>query len=482
MDVAFKTAVDIREAVVAGKVSATDVVVSAIADIKKRDVEIGAFLEVFEEHALARAKQIDAIKEKSSLALAGVPIAIKDNMLLVGESASAGSKMLEEYRASYTCTVVERLEAAGAIVIGRANCDEFAMGSSGENSAFHATKNPWNTKKVSGGSSAGSAAAVAAGMVPLALGSDTGGSIRLPAAFTGIVGLKPSYGRVSRYGIIALASSLDQVGPFARTTEDAALCLAVMEGRDEKDSTSVALEAATQPHDLADASFNGLRIGVAKEFFADGMDSEIADQVRAAVEKMKEQGAEIVELSLPKSPYALAAYYLVNPAEASSNLARFDGMRYGRRGNGNLEEAYLSARGAGFGLEPKRRIMLGSFVLSAGYYDAFYKKALAVRGAIRKEFDEAFKKVDVIVGPTSPAVAWNIGEKFNDPIANYLMDIFTVPLNLAGLPGISIPVGMAHDLPVGMQFIGKAFDDSTVLRAAAAFEKIAPWSDLRPKV
>lgn len=472
----------IRDAVRDGKMTAVEITEATLADIKKRDGEIHAFLETFDEDALAQAKKIDALRAtgESLPPLAGVPAAIKDNMLYAGHISSAGSKMLAEYKGAYTATVVQRLIDAGAIIIGRTNCDEFAMGSSTETSAFGNTKNPWDKKKVPGGSSGGSAAAVAAGFVPASLGSDTGGSIRQPASLTGIVGLKPTYGRVSRYGIIALASSLDQVGPFAHTVEDAAMILEAIEGRDEHDATSVELENTTIGEILT-PNFEGLRVGVPKEYFIDGMDADITKLVKEAIAVFKSGGAEIVEISLPLTSYALPTYYIIQPAEASSNLARFDGMRYGTRAPGTLEESYLDARGDGFGVEVKRRIMLGTFILSAGYFDAFYKKALAVRTALRKEFDDAFKRVDVIIGPTSPTVAWNLGEKFDDPLAMYLADIFTTAGNIAGIPGISIPCGFANQLPVGLQIQAKPFAEAMMFRAAAAYEKQTGWSRFYPE-
>jgi aspartyl-tRNA(Asn)/glutamyl-tRNA(Gln) amidotransferase subunit A len=465
------TVKDIRDAVNSGTISASAIVEESLSRIAKKDSEIGAFLEVFTDDARAQAKAIDArIKAgESALPLAGVPMAIKDNMLYVGHIASASSNMLREYRASYTATVVSRLQDAGAIIIGRTNCDEFAMGSSTESSAFLKTKNPRNLSKIPGGSSGGSVAAVAAGFVPAALGTDTGGSIRQPAALCGIVGMKPTYGRVSRYGIIALASSLDQVGPFANTVEDAAIVLSVIEGKDLQDATSIQTKESIS---FSRERLSGVRVGVPKEFFIDGMDEDVAGAVRSAVAAMKDAGAEIVDLSLPLAPYALSAYYIIQPAEASSNLARFDGMRYGTRADGALEESYRVARGAGFGAEVKRRIMLGTFILSAGYYDAYYKKALAVRAALKMQFDAAFADVDVIVGPTSPVVAWGAGEKMDDPVAMYLADVFTVSANITGMPGISVPCGEAHGLPVGLQILGKNFDDNKVLRVAAAFEAL----------
>lgn len=473
---ALLTVKQIRDDIRSGKVTAEAIITERLKDIRLRDKDIGAFLETFDERALAKAKEIDAMKARGEdlPRLAGVPVAIKDNMLLEGHYASASSKMLAQYTSTYTATVVRRLEAAGAIIVGRTNMDEFAMGSSTESSAFQTTKNPWNKSKIPGGSSGGSGAAVAAGFVPAALGTDTGGSIRQPAAMCGVVGLKPTYGRVSRYGIIALASSLDQVGPFAHTVEDAMLIMEVIEGRDDKDATSVELSEAPVA-ELLTPSFEGLRIGVPQEYFIEGMDPLVQQTVKEAIAVFENNGAKVVEISLPLSPYALPTYYIIQPAEASSNLARYDGLRYGTRAEGTLEESYVKARSEGFGAEVKRRIMLGSFILSAGYYDAYYKKALAVRNALRKEFDQAFKRVDLIIGPTSPSVAWNLGEKFNDPIAMYLADVFTTPANIAGLPGISIPCGFAHGLPVGLQLQAKPFNEATLYRGSAAYQSVTDW-------
>lgn len=470
-----------RDAVASGAISAEELTKNCLAKIDAEDAKIGAFLEVFHGRALEKAREIDAMKARgeSLPRLAGVPVAIKDNMLLMGETASSGSKMLQDHRAAYTATVVERLETAGAIILGRTNMDEFAMGSSTETSAYKKTRNPWDTTRVPGGSSGGSCAAVAAGFVAASLGSDTGGSIRQPAALCGIVGLKPTYGRVSRYGIMALASSLDQVGPFTHTVDDAMLIMEVIEGVDEHDATSVALQAKPIA-ELLEPTLKGLRVGIPKEYFIDGMDPEVRARVEEAIQVFKDNGATLVDISLPLTDYGLPAYYIIQPAEASSNLARYDGLRYGTRAPGSLEESYLQARSQGFGQEVKRRIMLGSFILSAGYYDAYYKKALAVRNAVRKEFDEAFKQVDVILSPTSPAVAWKLGDKFDDPVAMYLADVFTAPANIAGLPGISIPCGFADGLPVGLQIQGKPFDEIHVYQAAAAYQKLTNWHNQVP--
>lgn len=471
----LKTAVEIREEIVTKKTTARAVVDSVLADIAARDGEFGAFLEVFADRARAGADRIDALSEneKKALPLCGVPVAIKDNMLYAGEIASAGSRMLENYRAPYTSTVVARLERDGAIIIGRTNMDEFAFGSSTENSAFQVTRNPWDLKKIPGGTSGGSTVAVAAGFVPLAFGTDTGGSVRQPAAMCGIIGIRPTYGRVSRHGIIADASSFDQVGVLATTVEDVALGLSVIEGKDAHDSTTEDFGSAVnrQP-----STVNPLRIGVPKEYFVEGMDEEVRARIEEAINVLKENGAEIVELSIPATQYGLPVYYILQPAEAASNLNRYDGMRYGTRAEGGLEESYIAARNAGFGLESKRRIMIGAFVLSAGYEDAFYKKALAVRKILCDQYEDAVKQVDVLLCATSPFVAWNIGEKFNDPIAMYLADVLTVTASIVGAPGISVPCGLAHGLPVGLQFMGRRGDDMGILKAAQLYTSLAPFT------
>lgn len=486
MSLIQKTAIHIREEIVTKKKTARAVVDSALADIAERDGEYGAFLEVFTERARAGADRIDALsqKEKEALPLCGIPVAIKDNMLYTGEIASAGSHMLENYRAPYTSTAVARLERDGAIIIGRTNMDEFAFGSSTENSAFQVTRNPWDLKKIPGGTSGGSAVAVAAGFVPLAFGTDTGGSVRQPAAMCGIVGIRPTYGRVSRHGIVSDASSFDQVGVLATTVEDVALGLSVIEGKDAHDSTTEDLRSPVDREILRsgwkfpqdDTNSRPLRIGVPKEYFVEGMDEEVRARIEEAISVLKENGAEIVELSIPATEYALPVYYILQPAEAASNLARYDGMRYGTRAEGGLDESYIVARSAGFGLESKRRIMMGSFILSAGYIDAFYKKALAVRKILCDQYDNAVKQVDVLLCATSPFVAWNIGEKFNDPIAMYLADVLTVTASIVGAPGISVPCGLAHGLPVGLQFMGRRGDDMGVLKAAQLYTSLAPFT------
>src|SRR5579859_4969504 len=405
--------------------------------------------------------------------LGGVPVGIKDVMSTRGVRTTAGSKILEKYIPPYDSTAVARMEAAGAMVLVKMNCDEFAMGSSNENSAFQPVRNPRDLTRVPGGSSGGSAAAVAADMAVAALGTDTGGSIRQPASFCGVVGLKPTYGRVSRYGLIAFASSLDHIGPLTKTVKDAAIVLHTIAGRDPMDSTSADVPVPDYVAEL-DKPIKGMKIGVAKEYLGEGLDAEVRSAIEAAIQKLAKMGCEIVEVSLPHTKYAIPAYYLVATAEASSNLARFDGVRYGFRAKDarSLSDMYRRTRDHGFGAEVKRRIMLGTYALSAGYYDAYYLKAQRVRTLLTRDFEEAFKKVDAIVAPTCPTAAFKLGEKVDDPLAMYLADIYTVTANLAGIPGISIPVGLSKEkLPIGMQIFGRHFDESTILRVANAYEK-----------
>ena len=455
---------------------------AALADefftrIKQEDPEIGAFLTLSKERAHAKAAEIDKLAAAGNPLppLAGVPVAIKDVMVTRDLRTTAGSKILEKFVPPYDCTAVARLEAAGAMILGKLNCDEFAMGSSTENSAYHPVRNPRDKSRVPGGSSGGSAAAVAANMAVATLGSDTGGSIRQPASFCGVVGLKPTYGRVSRYGLIAFASSLDHIGPFAKTVKEAALVLRTIAGRDPMDSTSANVPVPDYVAELA-KPVKGLKVGVAKEYFGDGLDPEVRAAVEVAIQKLAELGCEIVPVSLPHTEYAIPTYYIVATAEASSNLARYDGVRYGFRTRNarTLSDMYRQTRDGGFGIEVKRRIMLGTYVLSAGYYDAYYLKAQKVRTLLTRDFDEAFKKVDVIAAPTAPTAAFRLGEKVNDPLAMYLADIYTVTANLAGIPGISVPCGENHEkLPIGLQLFGNHFDEATVLRVAHAYEQSA---------
>ena len=471
-----QTATALRDAIVRGEQTATAACETALARIAATDgagPELHAFLTVTADRARARAAALDATTGPRG-ALHGVPIAIKDNIVIKDVLATAGSKMLETFVSPYDATVIERLEAAGAVIIGKTNCDEFAMGSSTENSAYGPSKNPVDPTRTPGGSSGGSAVAVAADMTPISLGSDTGGSIRQPAALCGITGLKPTYGRVSRYGLIAFASSLDQIGPFTHTAQDAALVLNVIAGHDPRDATS-----ATVPvPDFTDAlvgHVSGMRIGVPSRLLEQGVDAEVRRAFDAAVMELRESGATIVDIDLPHSAHAIPVYYLVATAEASANLSRYDGVRFGVRaaGAGSITEMYESTRGRGFGAEVKRRIMLGTYVLSAGYYDAYYRKAQQVRTLIRRDFDAAFASVDTILMPTYPTPAFRFGEKMDDPLQMYLADVFTVSANLAGIPAISVPCGTTDaGLPIGMQFLGKAWDEPAILRCADAWERL----------
>ena len=444
------------------------------AKIEKDDQKIGAYLTLSKERALAKAAEIDALVTKGDKLppLAGVPVGIKDVMMTRNVRTTAGSKILRNYIPPYDCTAVARMESAGAVVLGKLNCDEFAMGSSNENSAWHPVHNPRDLSRVPGGSSGGSAAAVAAGMAVATLGSDTGGSVRQPASFCGVVGLMPTYGRVSRYGLIAFASSLDRIGPLTKTVKDAAIVLGTIAGRDPMDSTSAGVPVPDYVAELQ-KPVRGLKLGVAKEYFGEGLDSEVRQSVEAAIQKLAALRCEIIPISLPHTEYAIPTYYILATAEASSNLARFDGVRYGYRARDvrTLSEMYRRSRDQGFGTEVKRRIMLGTYALSAGYYDAYYLKAQKVRTLLARDFDEAFKQVDAIVTPTSPTAAFKLGEKVDDPLSMYLADIFTVTADLAGIPGISIPCGETKEnLPIGLQILGKHFDEATILRVAHAYE------------
>ena len=445
------------------------------ARIQKDDPALGAYLTLCKDRALAKALEIDELVAKGETLppLGGVPIAIKDVMVTTGVRTTAGSKILGNYIPPYDCTAVARLEAAGAVILGKVNCDEFAMGSSNENSAWHPVHNPRDLSRVPGGSSGGSAAAVAAEMAVAALGSDTGGSIRQPASFCGVVGLMPTYGRVSRYGLIAFASSLDHIGPLTTTVKDAAIVLKTIAGRDPMDATSADIPVPDYVTGL-EKPVRGLRIGVPKEYFGEGLDAEVRNTVEAAIQRLAQHGCEVVPISLPHTKYAVPTYYVVATAEASSNLARFDGVRYGYRAKDarTLSEMYRKTRDQGFGAEVKRRIMLGTYVLSAGYYDAYYLKAQKVRTLLARDFEEAFKNVDAIVTPTCPTPAFKLGEKVDDPLAMYLADIYTVTADLVGIPGISVPCGESKEkLPIGLQILGKHFDEATILRVASAHEQ-----------
>jgi aspartyl-tRNA(Asn)/glutamyl-tRNA(Gln) amidotransferase subunit A len=481
------TATGIRRAVASGRVSVVDVVRTALDRIRAADPVIRAFRVVDEEGAIARAEELDSRRDDlAHLPLLGVPIAVKDNICTKRMPTTASSRILENYYSPYDATVVERLEAAGGVILGKTNCDEFAMGSSTENSAFGITRNPWNTDRIPGGSSGGSAAAVAARMVPLALGSDTGGSIRQPAALCGVVGFKPTYGRVSRYGLLAFASSLDQIGPIATSVEDISLVFSVIAGHDPHDATSAATPVPDTGTAVAAASLKGVRIGVPRSLIEDGVEDGVLESVQTALTTLERSGATIVDVTLPHSRHGIAAYYLIATAEASSNLARYDGVRYGIRANsdsGTLAAMYETTRGAGFGAEVKRRIMLGTYVLSAGYYDAYYRRAQQVRTLISGDYDAAFEHVDAIALPTSPTGAFRLGERTSDPVLMYLADVFTVGANLAGVPAITVPCGMTREnLPVGLQLTTRKMDETTALRVAAAYERVTDWHERAPSL
>jgi len=476
----------LRDRIAAGEVSAADVVASHLKRIADVDSRIGAFVRVNEAEALETAASIDRDRTAGRALgpLAGVPIAIKDVLCTRGLATGCGSRILERFVPPFDATCVARLRAAGAVLLGKTNMDEFAMGSSTENSSCQVTRNPWDPERVPGGSSGGSAAAVAADEVPAALGTDTGGSIRQPAALCGVVGMKPTYGRVSRYGLVAFASSLDQVGPFGNSVEDVAEVLHVIAGHDARDATSARQPVPDYPAATRRGA-RGLRIGVPREYFPEEMDGEVSTAVRGALAAAGRLGATVEEISLPHTEYAIPTYYVLATAEASSNLARYDGVRYGSRAKDtpDLASMYVASRSHGFGAEVKRRIMLGTYVLSSGYYDAYYLKAQKVRTLIRRDFEAAFERVDAIVTPTSPTAAFRIGEKVDDPLAMYLSDIFTVTVNLAGLPGLSMPCGLTRDrLPIGLQIVGRPFDEETVLRLAAALEPEIGFRAKRPRL
>lgn len=473
---------DLHEKLVNKEFTAVELMESVYENIEETDEKVGAFLTLNKEDALAAAREADEKGIDPDNVLSGLPVGIKDNISTKGVRTTAASKMLEEFVPVYDATVVEKLKQAGMISVGKLNMDEFAMGGSTENSALKITRNPWDLSKVPGGSSGGSAAAVAAGQVPVSLGSDTGGSIRQPASFTGLVGMKPTYGRVSRFGLIAFGSSLDQIGPFTRTVKDNALVLNAISGTDDRDGTSYRGDTPDFTEGI-EQGVKGLRIGVPKEYFhEDAKETEIVESVRKALDVYKKMGAEIVEVSLPHSKYGIPAYYIIASSEASSNLQRFDGIRYGYRSEniGSLEDIYVKSRSEGFGLEVKRRIMLGTFSLSSGFYDAHFKKAAQARTLIRQDFEKAFEDVDVLVAPTTTSTAFEIGGKIEDPLAMYMADVLTVPVNLAGVPSLSIPCGFSEDLPIGMQIIGKHFDEQTIYRAAYAYEKATDHLDKKP--
>ena len=485
MEIFYKTISELESMLDSKEISAVELAKAVIERKNSVDGKVGAFLSANEDELLAEASISDSLRAegKKRGALEGIPIGLKDVLAVRGQKLTCASKILENYVSPYTASSLEKLKSRGGIFWGRLNMDEFAMGSSCENSAFQPTHNPWDLSRIPGGSSGGSAAAVAAGECVASLGSDTGGSIRRPASLCGVVGMKPTYGLVSRYGLAAFASSLDQIGPFARCVKDAAILLEAVAGHDPKDSTSVDCEIPDYASNISLEAFKGAKIGIPKEYFGAGIDPEVKAIVEKAIADCASQGAEIVEISLPHTDLAIPVYYIIATAEASSNLARYDGVRYTRRSPDTTDaiDIYYKSRAEGFGEEVKRRIILGSYVLSSGYYDAYYLRAQKVRTLIRRDFEAAFEKVDVIMTPTSPTTAFKIGEKTSDPLSMYLSDICTINVNLAGLPGISVPCGFSDaGLPVGLQMIGKAFDERNLLSFAASYEAAHEWASRRP--
>lgn len=484
MDLYKLTISEARSAIDKGKISPVELTDAIFKRIESVEKTVNAFVTLTKEHALTQARQAESrAKEGVKTPLLGIPIAIKDNICTESIKTTCSSKILENFIPPYESTVTQKLKEQGYILIGKTNLDEFAMGSSTENSGFFVTHNPWDLEQVPGGSSGGSAAAVSADECIAALGSDTGGSIRQPAAFCGVVGLKPTYGRVSRYGLVAFASSLDQIGPITKNVKDAAILLNIISGRDTNDSTSAPIEVPDFTAELG-KDIKGLKIGVPEEYFIEGLDSEVEQNIRDAIKELERLGAEIISISLPHTGYAVATYYILATSEASSNLARYDGVKYGLRAEGkDLIDMYMETRAEGFGAEVKRRIILGTYALSAGYYEAYYKKAQQVRTLIKQDFEKAFEIVDVIVTPTSPTPAFKVGEKTEDPLQMYLSDIFTISVNLAGVPGISIPCGFtSKTLPVGLQIIGKHFDEKSIFKVAYAYEQSTEWYKRKPNL
>jgi len=480
------TAIEVSERIQSGELSAEEYLYSILERMERVEGKIHAFVTVVKKNALETAKEIDRkVQRGNDLgSLAGVVVAVKDNICTRGIRTTCSSRMLKSFVPPYDATVIERLKAADAIIIGKTNMDEFAMGTTTETSYFGATHNPWDLNKVPGGSSGGSAAAVIAEGTTVALGSDTGGSIRCPASYCSVVGLKPTYGLVSRYGLISYANSLEQIGPLTRSVEDCALLLSVISGHDSRDSTSVDLPAKDYLKNLRD-DMRGIKIGLPREFFGEGVEDAVKDAVLKAIDKLGDLGASCFEISLPMMKYALAAYYIIAMSEASSNLARYDGLRYGYRdenARGNFDEVFSRNRREGFGAEVRRRIILGTYALSAGYFEQYYIKALKIRTLIRRDFERALKDADVIVGPTMPLLPFNLGERIDDPLKLYMCDILTVPANLTGCPAISIPCGFRNGLPVGMQIIGRPFDEDTILKVAYAFEQSTDYHKLRPPI
>lgn len=476
---------ELHQQLIEKKRSAVEITQAYLDKIATLEPKVHSFLTVTAEKALSQAKQVDeklAAGEEVGI-LAGIPIAVKDNLCTEGVKTTCGSKILGNFVPPYESTVTRKLQDSGAVILGKTNLDEFAMGGSTENSAFGMTANPWDLSRVPGGSSGGSAAAVAASECVVALGSDTGGSIRQPASFCGVVGMKPTYGLVSRYGLVAYASSLDQIGPFANSVEDAAILLKAIAGPDPQDSTSINVEIPDYPN-LLQPELPKIKIGIIQETFGEGIDSEVANTVKTAIQELENLGAEVKTISCPRFRYGLPTYYIIAPSEASANLARYDAVRYGLRQSGdNLLSMYTQTRAQGFGVEVKRRIMLGTYALSAGYYDAYYLKAQKVRTLIKQDFEAAFAEVDVLVSPTAPTTAFKAGEKTADPLSMYLMDLMTIPVNLAGLPGISVPCGFDQQgLPIGMQLIGNVLQESLLLQTAYAYEQATPWHTHKPSL
>ena len=486
MDITGSTTGQLLEAMRTGTVSAVDVTQAYLDEISAHGETVGTFLTINSAGALAQATEVDRKRSAGETLgqLAGLPVAVKDNICTQGLATTCASRMLENFVPPYDAHVTTQLQNADAVLIGKTNLDEFAMGSSNENSALKVTRNPWNTEYTPGGSSGGSATAVAARLAPLAIGSDTGGSIRQPASFCGVVGMKPTYGRVSRYGLVAFASSLDQIGPFANDVTGAALLLETLSGHDTRDSTSVDRPVPNYSATV-EQPLEGLRIGVVSEYFGEGIDPDVDSSIRAAIDVYRSLGAQVSEVSLPHTKYAIATYYLIACSEASSNLARYDGVHYGRRAEQfeNMIDMYAASRAEGFGAEVKRRIMLGVFALSEGYSDQYYLKALKVRRLIRNDFDAAFEKVDVLAGPTCPTTAFRIGELVDDPLQMYLSDICTISANLAGIPGVSVPAGFSSaGLPIGLQLLAGPFEEERLLRAARMFERETDWHTKRPSL
>ena len=478
-----KTIEELHDLLVKKEISAVELTQATLADIKEREAAVDSFITVSEEEALAQAAVLDAKGIDADNLMSGIPLAVKDNISTKGILTTAASKILYNYKPIFDATSVEKLYGKDMIIVGKTNMDEFAMGGSSENSYFKTTKNAWDSSKVPGGSSGGSATAVASGQVRLSLGSDTGGSIRQPASFNGVVGLKPTYGRVSRFGLIAFGSSLDQIGPFSQTVKENAQLLNVISGNDPKDSTSSQEEVPDFTSKIGQ-DIKGMKIALPKEYMGEGIDSKVKETILVAAKHLESLGAIVEEVSLPHSKYGVAVYYIIASSEASSNLQRFDGIRYGYRAEGieNLEDVYVKSRSEGFGEEVKRRIMLGTFSLSSGYYDAYFKKAGQVRTLIMQDFAKVFEKYDLILGPTAPTVAYDLGSQNQDPVAMYLADLLTIPVNLAGLPGISIPAGFVDGLPVGLQLIGNHFDEATIYQTAAAFEATTDYHKQQPVI